>query len=515
MSTELLIQRSAWPGRLIRIVAGLLVWMPAQVRGAAPAQNRADVRGRSTLRVDTQGAAAMVRLATRGLEALSSAALDETGHLLAIGDRSGRVGVLDLERGHMLEVVRAHEGEVRALVFSGDVLCSAGEGGRVYAWQGGRLQKRLAVRPRGEPVRDLAARRGVLAVAAEQAAIELYELRGSDDAPRPERTGTLEGHKGWVRALAFSPDGGLLASGGHDGKLRLWNVARRRQVRTLSGHRLWVSALAFAPDGRRLVSAGFDKRIYLWSLQRKEPLRRFGGHVRVVAKLAFDPRGRWVASAGLDRLALLWSVEDGSLVSRLAGHGYQVSSVIFSRDGERLVSIAGDGYVRIWNLPHAQPDGAKTLSPPKQGVLTLRQNTTGERIRVRLLDSRGRVLDRGRRALARIMRSRPDGRQVLPDRRLARLLYEVADHFGREHEVVVISGYRSPQYNRVRRGQSRQVAKKSQHMKGGAIDFRIAGITITALHRFVRQLRAGGVGFYADSQFVHMDTGPLRSWEGN
>ena len=134
---------------------------------------------------------------------------------------------------------------------------------------------------------------------------------------------------------------------------------------------------------------------------------------------------------------------------------------------------------------------------------------------MQILDSKGNVLDRGLDELARLMRSGPDDRARRPDPSLVKLLYKVADHFGRQREVVLVSGYRSPEYNKLRTQQSRQVGKESLHMQGQAIDFRIQGVTITSLHRYVKKLRAGGVGFYADSQFVHMDTGQVRYWEGN
>ena len=82
-------------------------------------------------------------------------------------------------------------------------------------------------------------------------------------------------------------------------------------------------------------------------------------------------------------------------------------------------------------------------------------------------------------------------------------------------ELVVISGYRSSEYNRLRRKQSRQVGEKSFHLQGKAIDLRIEGVTITALHDYIKGLKAGGVGFYPDSQFVHMDVGPIRTWQGD
>src|SRR5205085_9097091 len=76
----------------------------------------------------------------------------------------------------------------------------------------------------------------------------------------------LPGPPPGVRALAFSPDGRLLAGAGWDGSLRLWELGARRELRRLTGHRLGVPAVAFTPDGRRLVSAGADGTALVWDL---------------------------------------------------------------------------------------------------------------------------------------------------------------------------------------------------------------------------------------------------------
>jgi uncharacterized protein YcbK (DUF882 family) len=180
-----------------------------------------------------------------------------------------------------------------------------------------------------------------------------------------------------------------------------------------------------------------------------------------------------------------------------------------------VLSASSDGTVRIWPHPLRLPKVAAKLPPPRPGELTLRSNTTGERVRIRVLDPKGEVSRAGLKQLAQILRSGPDDRAMEPDPKLVKLLYKVADHFGRKREIFVISGFRSPEYNHLRTLQSRQVGKESQHLKAAAIDFRIQGVTITSLHRYVKKLRAGGVGFYADSQFIHMDVGPVRTWEGN
>lgn len=81
-----------------------------------------------------------------------------------------------------------------------------------------------------------------------------------------------------------------------------------------------------------------------------------------------------------------------------------------------------------------------------------------------------------------------------------------------DRNVEIISGYRSPKTNAMLRGRSSGVAKKSFHMKGQAIDLRIPGISTARLRDIAKSLKTGGVGYYASSDFVHIDTGTVRSW---
>ncbi|MFH4445095.1 DUF882 domain-containing protein [Vibrio alginolyticus] len=98
------------------------------------------------------------------------------------------------------------------------------------------------------------------------------------------------------------------------------------------------------------------------------------------------------------------------------------------------------------------------------------------------------------------------------DRRLFDQISQIQKLIGTEAEVIVISGYRSPATNASLRNGSSRVAKKSMHMEGKAIDFRLDGVKLSTVRDAALSLKAGGVGYYPGSNFVHIDTGAVRSW---
>ena len=100
------------------------------------------------------------------------------------------------------------------------------------------------------------------------------------------------------------------------------------------------------------------------------------------------------------------------------------------------------------------------------------------------------------------------------DPRLFDTLFEAAAGLGADPVFSVISGYRSPQTNQHLRSRSHGVAQHSLHMEGRAIDVRLAGVDCRALAAHAELMACGGVGYYRASNFVHLDTGALRTWRG-
>ena len=111
-----------------------------------------------------------------------------------------------------------------------------------------------------------------------------------------------------------------------------------------------------------------------------------------------------------------------------------------------------------------------------------------------------------------LLRDHHDGQVHQTDPALLDSLGRIRQHLGIRGPFEVVCGYRSPETNAMLRQKSKSVAKNSYHVYGKAIDIRVSGVTTRDLHKAALSLRAGGVGKYSKSKFVHIDTGPVRSW---
>jgi WD40 repeat protein len=159
----------------------------------------------------------------------------------------------------------------------------------------------------------------------------------------------LEGHSGGVWAVAFSPDGALLALGSDDPTIRLWDTQTGQEVQKLEGHSSWVRAVAFSPDGALLASGSQDQTIRLWDTQTGQEVQKLEGHSSWVRAVAFSPNGALLASGSHDLTIRLWDTQTGREVQKLEGHSNGVNVVAFSPDGALLASGSDDQTIRLWD----------------------------------------------------------------------------------------------------------------------------------------------------------------------
>jgi uncharacterized protein YcbK (DUF882 family) len=111
-----------------------------------------------------------------------------------------------------------------------------------------------------------------------------------------------------------------------------------------------------------------------------------------------------------------------------------------------------------------------------------------------------------------ILRDHYSGDEHPIDLRLMDLLFDLQARLRSDSAIEIISGYRSPRTNLMLASASDGVAKRSYHTRGMAIDIRLPGTPLPQIHNVALAMRRGGVGYYPDSQFVHIDVGPLRRW---
>ena len=156
--------------------------------------------------------------------------------------------------------------------------------------------------------------------------------------------------------------------------------------------------------------------------------------------------------------------------------------------------------------------GRQPIAGPRPRELAFHHTHTGERLRVEYHDGR-RYLDDALRELQRYLRDFRTGEEHPMDPGVFDVLYALQCRtVGDCRPYHVISGYRSPATNAKLRSRSKGVAKHSLHMQGKAIDVRMPGVDIRDLYRAARALKRGGVGLYSKSNFIHLDTGRVRTW---
>ena len=158
----------------------------------------------------------------------------------------------------------------------------------------------------------------------------------------------------------------------------------------------------------------------------------------------------------------------------------------------------------------AVPD-ARAGAPPRR--ISLYNTNTGEAVDT-VYWAGGRYIGEALTQIDRLLRDHRTGKIAPTDLALIDLLYRVRRRMRSRRPWHVISGYRSPTSNEALRKKIPGVAKKSLHSLGKAVDVRLPGRTQMALRRVSHFMRAGGVGLYPGSAFVHLDTGAVRHWIG-
>jgi WD40 repeat protein len=231
---------------------------------------------------------------------------DPSGRFLFVSAEDDSIQRFDLLTGEKVALV-GHKSWVRGMAFV--------RGGDPREFEV-RLRERrqLALHAVAGPVAALypAAPRPFTLISADYHG-KLIWWQGDDEAPKPLRE--IEAHKGWVRAVAVSPDGKTVASCGNDNAVRLWKAADGTAVRTLEGHTSHVYNLAFHPDGERLASCDLKGVVKDWNLKTGTSDREldakvlwkydtgFMADIGGARAMAFSPDGSKLGCAGITNVS--------------------------------------------------------------------------------------------------------------------------------------------------------------------------------------------------------------------
>jgi len=300
---------------------------------------------------------------------VTSVAFSPRGGLLASGSWDGTIKLWDVENGRfkLKSTLRGDWDEVEAVAFSPDGATIAGLGtgfdgapfGAVALWKVGDSQARPLVRENGKLDAIAFSPDGRLLATAsgDSRSVTLWDVASG------ETRATMTDHRGPIWSVAFSPDGKTLAAASgkvpavahpadadQRGEIKLWDLSRRvpRPHLSLAGHGYGIAAVAFSPDGMTLASGGFDRSVKLWNVATGHEWATLSDHEGWVAAVAFSPDGKTLATGSHDQTVKLWDAVTGYELTTLRGHTGNVYSVAFSPDGAMLASGSLDGSVRIW-----------------------------------------------------------------------------------------------------------------------------------------------------------------------
>ncbi len=274
---------------------------------------------------------------------------------------------------------------MRCVAFSadGNWIVTGGDDNLLHLWNGETAGAGEVIEGHASPIAAVAfSDTGLLVSVAKQPTAMIHEIGvdwklermiGSPDSP--------EKLVDRVIAVAFSPDGKLIATGGGEpsrsGELKIWNADTGDLVLTLKdAHSDTIYSIEFSPDGQHVASCGADRFVKVFEVNGGKFVRSFEGHTHHVLGVTWRADGRMLVSSGADNVVKVWDTRTGDQVRTIQGFGKEVTSVHFAGEGDAVLVSSGDQRVRLTNA--ANGSNMRDFSGATDYIYTAAQSADGK-----------------------------------------------------------------------------------------------------------------------------------------